>query len=49
MPGQSRIDTPGALHHIICRGIVQCKIFEDDKDKDNYIRCDSAGENNRIM
>ena len=21
MPGQARIDAPGALHHIICRGI----------------------------
>ena len=22
MPRQARIDTPGALHHVICRGIV---------------------------
>ena len=44
MPRQSRIDTPGALHHIICRGIEQCKIFEDDIDRDNYVRCDLPGK-----
>jgi ubiquinone/menaquinone biosynthesis C-methylase UbiE len=29
MPRQARIDTPGALHHIICRGIEQRSIFKD--------------------
>ncbi|RPJ13265.1 MAG: transposase [Desulfobacteraceae bacterium] len=38
MPRQSRIDTPGALHHIICRGIEQRNIFEDDTDRDNFIK-----------
>lgn len=33
MPRQSRIDTPGALHHVICRGIDRQKIFTD---KDDY-------------
>jgi len=38
MPRQSRIDTPGALHHIICRGIEQRNIFEDDTDRDNFVK-----------
>jgi len=33
MPRQSRLDTPGALHHLICRGIDRQKIFTD---KDDY-------------
>jgi REP element-mobilizing transposase RayT len=32
MPRQSRIDTAGALHHVICRGIDRQKIFTDDND-----------------
>ena len=32
MPRQSRLDTPGALHHIIARGNERRKIFEDRKD-----------------
>jgi len=38
MPRQSRIDAPGALHHIICRGIEQRRIFENDEDRDNFIK-----------
>lgn len=37
MPRQSRIDTPGALHHIICRGIERRKIFIDDSDRDDFV------------
>ncbi len=37
MPRQSRIDAPGALHHIICRGIEKGRIFRDDTDRDNFI------------
>lgn len=33
MPRQSRLDTPGALHHVICRGIDRQKLFTD---KDDY-------------
>ena len=33
MPRQGRIDAPGALHHIICRGIEQREIFRDDTDR----------------
>ncbi len=33
MPRQARIDSPGALHHIIVRGIERRKIFRDDQDR----------------
>ena len=33
MPRKARIDIPGALHHIICRGIERRKIFQDDTDR----------------
>ena len=29
MPRQSRIDAPGALHHVLIRGIERRKIFKD--------------------
>ena len=32
MPIQSRIDAPGALHHIIAGGNEKRKIFKDKKD-----------------
>jgi putative transposase len=32
MPRQSRLDAPGALHHVICRGIDRQKIFTDEDD-----------------
>jgi REP element-mobilizing transposase RayT len=38
MPRKARIDAPGALHHIICRGIERRKIFPDDTDRDEFIR-----------
>ena len=37
MPRKARIDTPGALHHIIVRGIERRKIFYDDEDRDNFL------------
>ncbi len=37
MPRKSRIDAPGALHHVITRGINREKIFRDDEDKKNFI------------
>jgi len=37
MPRKSRIDAPGALHHIICRGIEQRPIFKDDFDRDRFV------------
>ena len=38
MPRRARIDAPGAVHHIMARGIEQRKIFFDDKDRDEFIR-----------
>jgi REP element-mobilizing transposase RayT len=37
MPRKTRIDAPGALHHIIIRGIERRKIFLDDRDRDDFI------------
>ena len=37
MPRQARIDTPGALHHIIARGIGRRKIFNDREDRNRFI------------
>jgi REP element-mobilizing transposase RayT len=37
MPRKARIDAPGALHHIIVRGIERRKIFLDDSDRDNFV------------
>ncbi|MDJ0818014.1 MAG: transposase [Desulfobacterales bacterium] len=36
MPRKARIDAPGALHHIICRGIEKTEIFRDDADRDSF-------------
>jgi REP element-mobilizing transposase RayT len=37
MPRKSRIDTPGALHHIIARGIEKKAIFKDTQDRNNFL------------
>lgn len=37
MPRTARIDAPGALHHIMVRGIEQRKIFIDDIDRNNFL------------
>jgi putative transposase len=37
MPRQARIDAPGAIHHIICRGIERRRIFQDDADRDHFV------------
>ncbi len=37
MPRKSRIDAPGALHYIICRGIEGRPIFEDDDDRARFV------------
>lgn len=38
MPRQGRIDFPGALHHVIIRGINRAAIFRDDRDRNKFIR-----------
>ena len=37
MPRRSRIDAPGALHHIIVRGIDRKTIFKSDADRNNFL------------
>jgi REP element-mobilizing transposase RayT len=36
MPRKSRIDAPGAVHHIIVRGIERRSIFKDDHDRERF-------------
>jgi REP-associated tyrosine transposase len=38
MPRKSRVDFPGALHHIIARGIERNLIFKDNADRNNFIK-----------
>src|SRR5210317_2051251 len=38
MPRKARIDAPGALHHIIIRGIERRQIFRDDQDRDQFVQ-----------
>jgi putative transposase len=37
MPRKARLDVPGALHHIIVRGINKAPIFSDDQDKTLFL------------
>ena len=37
MPRKARIDAPGALHHVIVRGIERRKIFRSDSDRHNFL------------
>jgi REP element-mobilizing transposase RayT len=37
MPRKARIDAPGALHHIIVRGIERTKIFRYNYDRKNFL------------
>jgi REP element-mobilizing transposase RayT len=37
MPRKARIDAPGAVHHIIVRGIERGIIFRDDKDRNDFL------------
>jgi len=38
MPRQARLDIPGALHHIMVRGINKSAIFADDEDKSRFLQ-----------
>ena len=38
MPRQARIDAPGALHHVIFRGIERRRIFRDNQDRDSFLK-----------
>ena len=37
MPRKARIDAPGALHHIIGRGIERQRIFWDEQDRHRFV------------
>lgn len=37
MSRKARIDAPGALHHVIVRGIERNKIFRSDYDRQNFL------------
>jgi len=37
MPRQARLDVPGALHHIMVRGINKSTIFKDDQDRARFV------------
>jgi len=43
MPRQARLDTPGALHHVMVRGINRSQIFNDDEDRSLFLT--RLGEN----
>ena len=38
MPRKARIDAPGAVHHIIVRGIERGEIFHDDQDRNQFVK-----------
>ena len=37
MPRQARLDIPGALHHVMVRGINKAAIFQDDQDRAKFL------------
>lgn len=38
MPRKSRIDAPGALQHVIARGIDRGQLFKNDGDRDHFLQ-----------
>jgi putative transposase len=38
MPRQPRLDAPGALHHIMGRGIERTSIFRTDQDREDFLK-----------
>ena len=49
MPRKARIDAPGALHHIIVRGIERRRIFTDDQDRDNFLNAGNVTRRNLMF
>jgi putative transposase len=37
MPRQTRLDAPGALHHVMGRGIERTNVFRADRDRDDFL------------
>ncbi len=42
MPRLARLDAPGVLHHVIIRGIERRRIFNDNKDREDFVERLSA-------
>ncbi len=38
MPRRARLDFPGALHHVMARGIERREIFRDDADREAFVK-----------
>jgi REP element-mobilizing transposase RayT len=38
MPRQARLDVAGTLHHVILRGIEKRKLFDDDLDRETFVK-----------
>jgi putative transposase len=38
MPRQARLDTFGALHHIMVRGINRFRVFKTEEDKSSFLK-----------
>ena len=50
MPRRPRLDTAGALHHVIARGIEGAKIFRDKSDYEDFLkRLADITRDNRIL
>ena len=37
MPRQARLDAPGALHHVMIRGIEGTAIFRNQEDREDFL------------
>jgi putative transposase len=37
MRRQPRLDTPGALHHVVGRGIERTKVFQEEGDREDFV------------
>ncbi len=37
MPGQPRLDAPGAWHHVMGRDIERTQLFQDDTDRADFV------------
>jgi len=37
MPRKSRMDAPGAVYHILAKGIERKAVFQDDRDRGDFL------------
>ena len=51
MPRQPRLDAPGALHHVMGRGIERTNIFRTDRERDDFLErlAGFCGEENLLV